>query len=36
MQSKNPATGEVLAQFDELGPSQIEDKLARAHIVFAR
>jgi succinate-semialdehyde dehydrogenase / glutarate-semialdehyde dehydrogenase len=36
MQSKNPATGEVLAQFDELGPSQIEDKLARAHAAFAR
>ncbi|HEY6177459.1 MAG TPA: NAD-dependent succinate-semialdehyde dehydrogenase [Kofleriaceae bacterium] len=36
MQSKNPATGEVLAQFDELGPPQIEDKLARAHAAFAR
>src|SRR5215468_2876549 len=36
MQSKNPATGEVLAQFDELGPAQIEDKLARAHTAFAR
>src|SRR5499427_4941060 len=36
MQSKNPATGEVLARFDELGPLQIEDKLARAHAAFAR
>jgi succinate-semialdehyde dehydrogenase/glutarate-semialdehyde dehydrogenase len=36
MQSKNPATGEVLAQFDEIGPQQIEDKLARAHAAFQR
>ena len=34
MQSKNPATGDVLAQFDEIGPQQIEDKLARAHAAF--
>jgi succinate-semialdehyde dehydrogenase/glutarate-semialdehyde dehydrogenase len=36
MQSKNPATGDVLARFDELDPTQIEDKLARAHAAFAR
>ncbi|HEX3478149.1 MAG TPA: NAD-dependent succinate-semialdehyde dehydrogenase [Kofleriaceae bacterium] len=36
MQSKNPATGDVLAQFDEIGPQQIEDKLARAHTAFQR
>src|SRR5678815_4816253 len=36
MQSKNPATGDVLAQFDEIGPQQIEDKLARAHAAFQR
>ena len=35
MQSRNPATGEVLARFDELGPQQIEDKLERARIAFA-
>jgi succinate-semialdehyde dehydrogenase / glutarate-semialdehyde dehydrogenase len=36
MQSKNPATGDVLAQFDEISPQQIEDKLARAHTAFQR
>src|SRR3954447_4522626 len=36
IQSKNPATGEVLAQFDEIGPQQIEDALARAHAAFHR
>src|SRR5215468_2009175 len=36
IQSKNPATGDVLAQFDEIGPQQIEDKLARAHTAFQR
>jgi succinate-semialdehyde dehydrogenase/glutarate-semialdehyde dehydrogenase len=36
MQSKNPATGDVLAQFDEIGPQQIEDRLARAHTAFQR
>ncbi|HEX3761336.1 MAG TPA: NAD-dependent succinate-semialdehyde dehydrogenase [Kofleriaceae bacterium] len=36
MQSKNPATGEVLAQFDEISPAQVEDKLARAHAAFQR
>jgi len=35
MQSKNPATGDVLARFDELGPLQIEAKLGRAHAAFA-
>jgi succinate-semialdehyde dehydrogenase/glutarate-semialdehyde dehydrogenase len=35
MESKNPATGEVLARFDELGRHQIEDKLERARIAFA-
>jgi succinate-semialdehyde dehydrogenase/glutarate-semialdehyde dehydrogenase len=36
IQSKNPATGDVLAQFDEIGPQQIEDKLARADAAFRR
>jgi succinate-semialdehyde dehydrogenase/glutarate-semialdehyde dehydrogenase len=35
MESKNPATGEVLARFDELGRHQIEDKLERARVAFA-
>jgi succinate-semialdehyde dehydrogenase / glutarate-semialdehyde dehydrogenase len=26
----NPATGELLEEFDELGPAELEDKLARA------
>jgi len=34
MQSKNPATGDVLAQLDEISPQQVEDKLARAHAAF--
>jgi succinate-semialdehyde dehydrogenase/glutarate-semialdehyde dehydrogenase len=36
MESKNPATGELLARFDELTPQQVEDKLARARVAFAR
>jgi succinate-semialdehyde dehydrogenase/glutarate-semialdehyde dehydrogenase len=36
MLSKNPATGEVLARFDELGAEQLDDKLARARAAFAR
>ena len=36
MQSKNPATGDVLAQFDELTPLQIEDRIARGHAGFLR
>jgi succinate-semialdehyde dehydrogenase / glutarate-semialdehyde dehydrogenase len=35
MQSKNPATGEVLARFDELDPHQLEAKLERARLAFA-
>ena len=35
MESKNPATGEVLARFDELGRQQLEDKLERARVAFA-
>ena len=35
MKSVNPATGEVLATFDELTDSQIEEKLARAVQAFA-
>jgi succinate-semialdehyde dehydrogenase/glutarate-semialdehyde dehydrogenase len=35
MESKNPATGEVVARFDELGRHQIEDKLERARAAFA-
>jgi succinate-semialdehyde dehydrogenase/glutarate-semialdehyde dehydrogenase len=36
MQSKNPATGDVLAQFDELTPLQIEDRIGRAYSAFLR
>jgi succinate-semialdehyde dehydrogenase / glutarate-semialdehyde dehydrogenase len=36
MQSKNPATGKVLARFDELTPEQLDDKLERARSAFAR
>jgi succinate-semialdehyde dehydrogenase / glutarate-semialdehyde dehydrogenase len=36
MLSKNPATGEVLARFDELGPQEVEAKLERARAAFAR
>src|SRR5262245_18983707 len=36
MQSKNPATGEVLAHFDELGAGELEQKLERARIAFAK
>jgi succinate-semialdehyde dehydrogenase/glutarate-semialdehyde dehydrogenase len=36
MQSKNPATGDVLAQFEELTPRQVDDKLARGHAAFLR
>jgi succinate-semialdehyde dehydrogenase/glutarate-semialdehyde dehydrogenase len=35
MLSKNPATGEVLARFDELSPHELENKLARARAAFA-
>ncbi|HET7752866.1 MAG TPA: NAD-dependent succinate-semialdehyde dehydrogenase [Anaeromyxobacteraceae bacterium] len=35
MESVNPATGEVLARFDELDDAQIEAKLARAAETFA-
>jgi succinate-semialdehyde dehydrogenase / glutarate-semialdehyde dehydrogenase len=35
MKSVNPATGEVLASFDELTDAQIEEKLARAVQAFA-
>jgi succinate-semialdehyde dehydrogenase/glutarate-semialdehyde dehydrogenase len=36
MESKNPATGELLASFDELGPQQVEDKLARARVASGK
>jgi succinate-semialdehyde dehydrogenase/glutarate-semialdehyde dehydrogenase len=36
MQSKNPATGEVLAHFAELDPEQLDGKLERARSAFAR
>jgi succinate-semialdehyde dehydrogenase/glutarate-semialdehyde dehydrogenase len=36
MDSKNPATGELLARFDELEPQQVERKLATARAAFAR
>jgi succinate-semialdehyde dehydrogenase / glutarate-semialdehyde dehydrogenase len=36
MQSKNPATGDVLARFDELDPQQLDGKLERARAAFAR
>src|SRR5688572_26972802 len=36
MQSKNPATGDVLARFDELDPQQLDAKLERARAAFAR
>ncbi len=36
MLSKNPATGDVLARFDELDPHKLEDRLARARAAFAR
>src|SRR5262245_6740704 len=36
MESKNPATGEVLARFDELDSPQIEAKLERARVACAR
>jgi succinate-semialdehyde dehydrogenase/glutarate-semialdehyde dehydrogenase len=36
MESKNPATGALLAHFDELEPRQIDDKLERARQAFAR
>ena len=34
MESVNPATGEVLARFDELDDAQLEAKLARAMETF--
>src|SRR4029079_7913635 len=36
MLSKNPATGEELARFDELSPHELETKLERARAAFAR
>lgn len=36
IQSKNPATGEVLKTFEALSDSQIEEKLARAQKTFAQ
>jgi succinate-semialdehyde dehydrogenase/glutarate-semialdehyde dehydrogenase len=36
MESKNPATGEVLARFEELDAPQIEARLERARAAFAR
>ncbi|MHB8876454.1 MAG: NAD-dependent succinate-semialdehyde dehydrogenase [Myxococcaceae bacterium] len=36
MESRNPATGELLKRFDELTPQQLEEKLARAAAAFAR
>jgi succinate-semialdehyde dehydrogenase/glutarate-semialdehyde dehydrogenase len=36
MESKNPATGDVLARFDELAPDQLEGKLEQARVAFAR
>ncbi|HZY03336.1 MAG TPA: hypothetical protein VFF02_07520, partial [Anaeromyxobacteraceae bacterium] len=35
MKSVNPATGEVLATFEELTAGQIEEKLDRAEKAFA-
>ena len=35
MSSVNPATGEVLARFDELTDSELEARLARAADAFA-
>ena len=36
MLSKNPATGDVLARFDELAPEELAGKLERASGAFAR
>ena len=33
IESRNPATGELLKRFDPLSPSEVEERLARAHLV---
>ena len=35
MKSVNPATGEILASFEELSAAQVEEKLGRAVQAFA-